>query len=126
MAPSLMTLLGHPNEDEDRPKLAPDIEQIRLRDSYEQFITKHEFAPGMIVRQKPQVLCYSEFGDNDLAIVIEILKEPRFDLNGSAGSPYWNRPLDLVIASIEEGRQFSVYHVDSRGFEPVDDETKNA
>jgi hypothetical protein len=46
----------------DKPTLAPDIEAIRLRDSLAALNVRHEFKPGMIVRQKPQAKLYRDYG----------------------------------------------------------------
>jgi hypothetical protein len=115
----LMQAMADDNEP-SRPKLAPDIEAIRLRDSYDALLVKHEFRPGMIVRQKPQAINYKEFGDNGLAIVIEVLAEPIIVGLDNPGSNRHRERQDIIVGSIEDERMFCLFHVDSRRFEPVE------
>lgn len=114
------------DDEPERPKLAPDIEAIRLRDSLAAFNERHEFRPGMIVRQKPQARGYKTYGDNDQAIVIEMLPVPIIAPVADHGSCYYREPIDMLVGSIEpttdSSDQFCVYHVDSRRFEPVEGE----
>lgn len=120
--PSLMDLLRESSDDEpERPKLAADIEAIRLRDSYAAFNEQHVFKPGMIVRQKPQVRLYKAFGDNDRAIVVEMLPEPVIAGLDRGGTSHYREPLDMLIGCMSND-DFAIYHVDSRRFEPVPEE----
>ncbi len=124
--PDLMEALAaaarhHHDDEPHRPRLAPDIEAIRLRDSYAAFSQRYQFKPGMIVRQKLLALNYTGFGDNDIAIVVEVLDEPVFT-EGAAGSQHFHEPNDMIVGSIENGRTFCLFHVDSRRFEPVPEE----
>ena len=105
----------------ERPKLAADIERIRLVDCLDAFNRRHVFRPGMIVRQKPQARIYKGFGDNDLAIVVELLSEPiisGLDLNGAS---HYREPHDMIVGSLEGEKDFCLFHVDSRRFEPVEE-----
>lgn len=106
----------------ERPKLAPDIEAIRLRDSFAAFNERHVFEPGMIVRQKPQVRGYQPGGDNDLSIVIGTLAEPIISASTEMGGSNYRQQVDMLIGSIEhgpDGETFAIFHIDSRRFEPV-------
>jgi len=112
---------------EDRPKLAPEFEALRLRDALAAFNVEHQFAPGMIVRQKDQARIYADFGDNNLAIVVRVLDEPIIHNSGDTGASTFGSVVDMVIGSIEVGGQsgkpnFVIWHVDSRRFEPAPDE----
>ena len=109
------------NDAPERPKLAPDIEAIRLRDALASYNTEHVFKPGMIVRQKPQASVYNNFGHNNLAIVVEVLKEPIMRSAGEGGSHY-REIIDMKIGSMntDDNAGFPIFHVDSRRFEPVE------
>lgn len=123
--PSLGDMLrdmGAESDALERPKLAPDIEAIRLRDALAALNVRHEFRPGMIVRQKPQAQSYQTLGGNDMAIVVELLDEPIIDDESEVGSAYYRQRLDMIIGAIfPRGARvtFNFYHVDSRRFEPV-------
>jgi hypothetical protein len=114
-------------EREERPKVAPDIEAILLRDALTVLNVEHTFAPGMIVRQKRQARLYRMLGDNDLAIVVRMLPEPIMSQEFSVNNTLYRHEVDMVIGSIEYAgidRQqpiFATFHVDSRRFEPVPD-----
>jgi len=109
-------------QQEEFPKLAPDIEVLRLRDAFNALQTAHRFAVGDLVRQKPLARRYRNLGDNDQAIVLEVLPEPIVN-QGEAGSTHYRELQDLVIGILkrdpEEGDWFLPYHVYSRCFEPV-------
>lgn len=83
----------------DEPRLAPDIEAVRLRDALSAFQIEHTFRIGDIVRQKPQATLYAGFGDNDLAIVVDLLPTPIFTDKKDHGSPYFNLPLGRYCLS---------------------------
>jgi hypothetical protein len=55
------------------------------------------------------------------AIVWEVLAKPIFDeaREHGAGSPYFNEPLDLVLAVMDEDDDLILLHYDSRRFEPI-------
>jgi hypothetical protein len=112
------------NTDPPAPKLAPDVEALRLADCYAAFNTKHTFHPGDIVRQKPQAAMNVPYGDNDLAIVIRMLPEPVINQSAAASSPWFREPMDMIVGSLEDSPSrgdhgaFCLYHVDSRRFEP--------
>ncbi len=123
----LMELLAHlrggdSSDDEDAAEevLSIDIEGLRLHEAMEQFLTRHDFRVGMIVRQKPLALGYRKAGKHDLGIVVELIDPPIVldDVEHSAGSPYFRKPLDLIIGH-RSGGNFAVFHVDSRHYEPV-------
>lgn len=105
-----------------RPKLAPEIEAIRLRDALDAFLTPYQFSPGMIVRQKKQAPQYTVYGHNDFAIVVEVLPTPIIDESKPSGGAYFRHRMDMIVGSIEQMSDvegFALFHVDSRVFEPV-------
>lgn len=107
-----------------RPKLAPDIEAIRLRDSYRQLNERHIFRPGQIVRRKAQATDSLPFGDNDLAIVIEVSDPIIADYDDPTSNNY-RRRVDMIVGCIiqhEDGcDMLPFFHVDSRRVEPHPD-----
>jgi hypothetical protein len=124
MNESFMTFMA---EAEDRPKLAPEFEAVRLRDALAALNVAHKFVPGMIVQQKGVARIYSDYGDNDLAIVVRVLDEPVIHPNNDPSSSSFRSVVDMVIGSIEPSRRsgmtnFVIWHVDSRRFEPAPDE----
>lgn len=89
-----------------------------LQELTERFDERHEFSKGQIVmwkvglrnRQTP------EYGEP--VIVREVRSVPTFDPSeNSAGSPYFEEPLTLVIALYQDG-DLVEYRVDARRFEP--------
>ncbi len=127
MTSFLEEIVRHIGDDDHRdpppPKLAPDIEAIRLADSLAAFNERHLFYPGLIVHQKPQAAIYKDFGDNNMAIVVEMLAEPIMGTQAQAGNPHYRERYDMLVGSIEPGDdgdhdRFYIYHVDSRRFEP--------
>lgn len=123
LTPMQQMMFGSDDDEPKRPKLAPDIEAIRLRDSLAAFIDYHELKPGMTVRQKPQARLYTGFGDNDIAIVVALLPEPIIsNAIEKFGTAHFREPVDMIVGSIEhfdDKEVFTLYHVDSRRFEPV-------
>ena len=83
--------------------------------------TYHDFRKGQFVRWKPGLKNrkFPEYGEP--VIVTGILPNPIHDPGeGSAASPYFHEPLNLIIGSMpEEG--LLEYRVDARRFEPADD-----
>jgi hypothetical protein len=123
--PDLMEFLAQQarldSDDNETPKIAADIEAVKLRASLAAYQRRHEFRVGDIVRQKPDAKIYKRYGQNDIGIVVELLDEPVVIDNGEQGSPYFRMKQDILIACIE-GDSFCVFHVDSRRFEPVPDD----
>lgn len=110
------------DEGASRSKLAPDMEAIRLRDALAALNVRHHFEAGMIVQQKREVRQYKNSGDNDLAIVVEVLPVPIVSENREIGSNGFAQMVDIKIGSIEQGPHgeiFAVSHVDSSRYEPV-------
>jgi len=80
--------------------------------------TPHAFKPGDIIRWK-RGMKNKCFPANDTPIiVIEVLTTPIYDREGDAGSPYFKEPLTLVAGCLKDDGQFTVFHYDSRRFEP--------
>lgn len=86
----------------------------------EVFNVKHELKSGMFVQWKPGMknrLGCPEYGEP--ALVVAVHAEPLYDRNQSAGTRYFNEPLDLVLAEIDENDgDLKLFHFDSRRFEP--------
>lgn len=104
--------------------LAPGYIEDMQR-AYETFATRHEFEPGQLVRWKAGMRNKLRPPDGAPSIVIDVLTEPQYDARDDrdSGSRYYREPLDIILGMIDEDGEFSVYHFDSRRFEPfVDDE----
>lgn len=60
-------------------------------------------------------------------IVIRFLDEPIFDKDDTAGSPYFREPLDVIVASMEQGHEGTMslveFYLDSRRLEVFVPET---
>lgn len=117
----LLARLANQDRDDDEPqraKIAPDIEATLLRAALVAYNTRHEFQPGMIVRQKNNCGIYKNTSANGLSIVVEVLKEP-ITTGDDVSSCYFRIVNDLVIANLTPDGDFAVWHVDGRRFEPV-------
>ena len=80
----------------------------------------HAFVKGQFVAWKPG-LKNRKFPDyGEPAIVIAVMSSPIFDQSEiSAGSPYFQEPLTLVIGNYCDD-EFLEFRVDGRRFEPVE------
>ena len=108
---------------EPAPKVDLDIEAYKLLDAYNSYNTRHDFKPGMFVRQKSACRGYSTLGQNDIGIVISVFKEhPIIRDDATSTTPHYREVLDMVVASLEDNGDFAAFchfHVDSRRFEPI-------
>lgn len=56
---------------------------------------------------------------------MEVFAAPRIDPNTDGGSAYFNEPLDIVAGVIVKG-VLTLYHFDSKRFEPFDEANAEA
>lgn len=93
----------------------------KLIKAFESMVTKHTFKTKQLVRWKEGLKNKALPAYNEPAIVWEILDKTVFDNADAhgAGSPYFNEPLDIVLAVMDEDDDFIMLHYDSRRFEPV-------
>ncbi len=92
----------------------------KLIRAFESMLVKYSFKPNQFVRWKQGLKNRALPEYNQAAIVWEILPKARFD-NAKAretGSPYFNEPLDMVLA-VMDGDEFVLLLSDSRRFEPI-------
>lgn len=94
------------------------IDAEQLVHAYEQFTKKHTFKPGQLVTWKPGLKNFKRPNYGEPAIVVEVLDEPIYTTQESAGSPYFHMPMDIVLGLIDEEGDFLVFHFDSRRFQP--------
>ena len=115
------------DDDSSHPKITAFGEAEVLASMLMEFNYKHEFRPGMIVRQKPQCASLSLYSDNGLAIVVSVLDSPLVETTADSNSPQYRQPMDMIVGSraTKDGSEpkFILWHVDSRRFEPVDGST---
>jgi hypothetical protein len=94
-------------------------EQIqRLQKSYAAFDIKHQFKPGQIVRWKTGLQNKRLPRVGDPAIVMSLENPPLRDPEKSAGSAYFNEPLDVALGLVDSDGDFVTFLFDSRRFEP--------
>ena len=86
--------------------------------AYEVFMKRNEFAAGQLVTWKDRMQNKSKPDYGQPAIVVEVLSEPRVDNTKSAGSPYYDEPLDLRLGFIDDQGDFVILLFDSRRFRP--------
>ena len=102
-----------------RPSPFTAEEQVqRLQRSYEALNIKHAFKPGQIVRWKKGLQNKRLPREGDPAIVMSLETASVRDKDVSAGSAYFNEPLDIVLGVIDPDGDFASYYFDSRRFEP--------
>jgi hypothetical protein len=83
----------------------------------------HEFKVGDYVRWKPGLANRAFPFPETVGIVVEVLETPMV-VDQDSGTPYFNEPLDIAVASLLGPEQsFVVFWYDSRRFEPADDVT---
>ena len=108
------------------PKITAIGEAEVLASMLMEFNYKHEFRPGMIVRQKPQCAIFNLYSDNGLAIVVEVLAEALMEPTANSNQRQYRQPMDMIVGARMVGGsapKFTLWHVNSRRFEPVDAST---
>lgn len=108
---------GHDDEEDNQTKIALDVEIEMLQDMRRDYETKHEFRPGMIVRQKKGITEYKEFSDNGVAIVIRMI-DPPLQAEWEPGRPVTG-PFDMEIGERIQDGYFMLFRVNSQRYEPV-------
>ena len=92
----------------------------RLKQLQESMAVKHAFKPGDAVVWKRGLKNKKIPRDGDQVVVVAVLEQPVPDREEiSAGSQYFNEPLDLQLGVFDSDGDFAVYHFDSRRFEPA-------
>jgi hypothetical protein len=90
-----------------------------LQELHHKFKQEHEFKEGELIRWKSGLKNKRRPEDGEPCIVIEVLKETiQNSPESGAGSAYFREPLDLLIGIVDDDKELSIYHVDSRRFEP--------
>ncbi len=98
---------------EDMPKHIENLKQIGIS-----FVKEYNFTKGDIVVWKNNLKNKIRPAYGEPCFVLDILQTPAIDEEKSAGTPYFNEPLDLVLGMIDEDGDFVVFHYDKRRFEP--------
>ncbi len=93
-----------------------------LRERFNQWQQRYNFAPGDLVTWKPGLKNHRYPRIGQPAVILEVLAEPVMDQEPDAGSHYFREPLDVVLGMfIDEGPHRGVFlnwYFDSRRFQP--------
>jgi len=90
----------------------------KLRTAKKLFDKVYDFEPGDLVVWKEGLKNKARPAFAEPAIVMQVLEQPLKDLEKSAGTPYFNEPLDLVLGILDSDGDFVVFHYDKRRFQP--------
>lgn len=106
--------------DDPRGESPAELSRRKLKELAERLNPLNAFTKGQFVKWKPG-LKNKRFPDyGEPAIVTDVLPNPVFDPSeNSAGSPYFQEPLTIVIGTFRDDDLFE-YHVDGRRFEPFE------
>ncbi len=77
--------------------------------------------PGMLATWKPGLKNrrFPRYGEP--VVVVALLETPIINPGDESGSPYFREPLDLLLGMVRgDDREFLVYHVDCRRFQPYE------
>lgn len=86
--------------------------------AYEVFTKQNEFKIGQLVTWKDRMQNRTKPDYGQPAIIVEIFSKPKVDTTKSAGSPYFDEPLDLRLGFIDDDGDFMTLLFDSRRFRP--------
>ncbi|MFH1115182.1 MAG: hypothetical protein V1792_14830 [Pseudomonadota bacterium] len=105
-------------EEDEKEDLYDETYLRKLESAFASFSSAHGFKVGQIVKWKENMKNKKLPGKNQPAIVIEVMKEPLFDRDDTAGSTYFREPLDIILGVFAKEGEFITFHYDSRRFEP--------
>ena len=114
----VLELLGKAAMDESSD-LGPEEKIVQLWEKYSEFCKTESFEAGDLVQWKPGLRNKGGLGDDDFAVVVDVLEDPVFDGAKDSGNPYFREPLDLVVAFLDSDDDFIVLHLDSRRLRKV-------
>eukprot|EP01105_Mastigella_eilhardi_P004134 TRINITY_DN1547_c0_g1_i1.p1 TRINITY_DN1547_c0_g1~~TRINITY_DN1547_c0_g1_i1.p1 ORF type:complete len:253 (+),score=81.00 TRINITY_DN1547_c0_g1_i1:57-761(+) len=77
------------------------------------------FQPGDLVHWKPGLKNKKRPAENETCVVLEVLPAPVYDMQKSAGTPYFLEPLSLKLGLLDSDGEFMVFHYDARRFEKI-------
>jgi hypothetical protein len=91
----------------------------KLRSAKTLFVdTTYDFKRGDLVVWKNSLKNKARPAFGEPAIVLDVLDTPLKDPEKSAGTPYFNEPLNLVLGILDSDGDFVVFHYDKRRFQP--------
>lgn len=104
----------------EAPKTISNQERIsRLNNFLDRLQTQYVFKPGDLVQWKEGLRNKSRPRYGEPVIVVDLLpKALRDKAENGSGSPYFQEPLQLVAADIDDDGDFVWWHYDARRFEP--------
>jgi hypothetical protein len=91
---------------------------VRLKACAKRFNRKHVFEAGQLVQWKKGLRNKRTPNYGEPMAVIEVLAEPVFATEQSAGSPYFREPLTLILGAVDKDGDFITFYFDARRFEP--------
>ncbi|MBL7785117.1 MAG: hypothetical protein JNM36_04380 [Chitinophagales bacterium] len=88
-----------------------------LTNAYKKFSVQQDLKPGDIVVWKQGMKNKARPAEKEPAVVVEVLKEPIYDTESGAGTPYFHEPLNIALGLIDDDGDFLVFYYDSRRLE---------
>jgi len=77
------------------------------------------FKKGDVVVWKKGLRNKTHPSDSEPGIIMELLSNPITTTGVESGSPYWNEPLDVIIASLDSDGDLVCFYYDKRRFKLV-------
>ncbi|WP_419797586.1 MAG: hypothetical protein ACNI26_14970 [Terasakiella sp.] len=94
--------------------ISSDERDELLENRFKTFTEKETFESGDKVQWKNGLRNKGGLKYSDTAIVINTIHPPIFDASKDSGSPYFQEPLDILIAFLDDDNDFITLHADSR------------
>lgn len=104
------------NPELDEVELSREESLDRLKTSRVNYEQKNDFKVGDIVVWKHHLKNrrFPKYGQ--LAIVMEVLKQPIYDDEKNSGSPRFREPLNIRLGIIDSYGEFEIFHYDKNRF----------
>lgn len=104
------------DDERSAPRKATTFAQ--LKEVLERYMEEPErpFRPGDIVTWKESLANRKRPRNGEVAVVIEVLPQPVYGKEKSAGSPYFHEPLDIVLGMLGSDGEVLRYHFDKHRF----------
>jgi len=115
----ILSASGDRTDNEETSEVPDRVANVgRLKECAARMRKTNTFTKGQFVQWKEGLKNKATPAYGEPVIVIEVLKEPVFDLDQKgSGNPYFNEPLTLVAGVIAANGDFLCHHFDGRRFE---------